>query len=94
METTRKEIVSGTDSAERLWLSRSFQSFYTENWEEEKGKALKFKQVTEETIDNDSEYIYDFFGCCRFFFFLTHTIMGVGGLNLTEEAWSILKQSA
>ena len=69
METTRKEIVSGTDSAERLWLSRSFQSFYTENWEEGKGKALKFKQVTEETIDNDSEYIYDFFGCCRFFFF-------------------------
>lgn len=27
------------------------------------------------------------------FCFETHTAMGVGGLNLTEEAWSILKQS-
>lgn len=27
------------------------------------------------------------------FCFETHMAMGVGGLNLTEEAWSILKQS-
>lgn len=86
-----KGIMSGTNSSERLWLFRSSQSFCSENWEERWGKALRF---TEETIGKYSEYVYTYMvSLAAVDSFKTHTIMGVGGLNLTEEAQSILSKA-
>lgn len=78
------------------------RAFYTENWEEGQGKALRFKQVNEEIIRTViqnmhmyriyvySEYIYVYsVSLAAVDFFRTHAIMGVSGLHLTGEARSI-----
>jgi hypothetical protein len=71
---------NNTDSSERLWIFKNL----LERLGRRQSKALKSSRLPR----SDLSHIYISLAAGDFFY--SHTIIGMGGLSLTEEAWSII----